>query len=140
MRFIAVVPVALLIGSCATPPPAMVWLRADGKPSNNNPVFHQEFDMARTICLGERQKANLSGVAVYSGGLAGAIAAQDRASAADQVQRGCMAEKGYVLVSETDAEVKAAELRAVDLQKKQQGATAAQPFAPPARTALSSGK
>lgn len=49
--------------------------------------------MARTTCLGERQNANLSGLAVYSGSFAGAIAARKRANAADQVQRGCMVEK-----------------------------------------------
>ncbi|WP_212497678.1 hypothetical protein, partial [Bradyrhizobium liaoningense] len=48
--------------------------------------------------------------AIAREGLAGAIAAQERTNAADTVGQGCMAEKGYLLVKEDEADAKRAEL------------------------------
>jgi hypothetical protein len=67
--------------------------------------------------------ADLAGVTLAGGGLAGAIAAQQRTNSADEVGKGCMAQKGYVYVAEDKAEEISASL----------GATAAQ------RNALSQG-
>src|SRR5262245_59183144 len=103
----------LALTGCATAPPPMLWVRLDGQRSRDNPVLGQEFQVAQTVCLGERQKAALSGVTVAQGGLAGAIAAQQRGAAADQVGQGCMAEKGYALVPADQAEEKLAEFTAV---------------------------
>lgn len=110
-------------------------MRADGQRTLENPVLHQQFEMDRTICTGERQKAALSGVTVSAGGLAGAIAAQQRGDAADQVAQGCMAEKGYILVREDEVEAKRAELQAIAEQKKKQdlAAAAAAATQPPKR-------
>src|SRR5579872_3614079 len=43
-----------------------------------DPVLQQQFEMDRTICQGEMQKANLSGVTFAGGGLAGVAAAAER--------------------------------------------------------------
>jgi len=66
------------------------------------------------------QQANLSGVAVYQGGLYGMIAMQERATAADTVARGCMAERGYELVPLERAEQRRQELAAINAQKQAQ--------------------
>jgi hypothetical protein len=80
--------------------------------------------------LGERNKANLSGVTFTGGGLSGIAAAVDRSNAADTVQRGCMAEKGYLLVPEDQAAAKQADLAAIAEEKRKQEAAAAAPPAP----------
>jgi hypothetical protein len=100
----------------------MEWVRVDGQRSAQNPVLAQQFEIDRTVCLGERQKASLSGVTVASGGIAAVLAAQDRANSADTVARGCMAEKGYLMVPQDQAEAKLAELAAINEQKHQQEA------------------
>jgi hypothetical protein len=117
---------AISVASCATAP-KMVWLRADGQSALNNPVLKTQFELDGTSCLGERNKASLSGVTLTGGGLAGVAAAVERSNAADTVQRGCMAEKGYLLVPEDQVPTKAAELSAIAEQKRQQESSAALP-------------
>jgi hypothetical protein len=98
MRILGIVVPCAALGGCATAPPPMQWLRTDGKRAAGDPVLAQQFDIDRTVCLGERQKAALSGVTIASGTFAAPLAAQDRGNSADAVAKGCMAEKGYVLV------------------------------------------
>ncbi|MBR0696743.1 hypothetical protein [Bradyrhizobium lablabi] len=125
MRKLGIVVLCASLGGCAAAP-KMLWLRADGQRASDNPVLRTQFELDGTACLGERSKANLSGVTVTDGGLAGIAAAAERSQAADSVQRGCMAEKGYLLVPEDQAEAKQAELAAVaDLKRKQDGAPVA---------------
>lgn len=100
----------------------MLWLRADGQRASDNPALRTQFELDGTACLGERNKANLSGVTVTGGGLMGVAAAVERSEAADTVQRGCMAEKGYLLVPEDQATARQAELAAITEQKRQQEA------------------
>jgi hypothetical protein len=126
MRILGIVALCAALGGCATAPP-MLWLRADGQHIRDNPVYAQQFEMDGTICLGERNKANLSGVTFTGGGLSGIAAAQNRSVAADSVQRGCMAEKGYLLVPEDQGEAKLAELAAVAEEKRKQEAAASAP-------------
>ena len=126
MRNLGIVAVCAMLGGCAAAP-KMVWLRVDGQTVRENPVLQTQAEIDGTSCLGERNKAALSGVTVASGGLAGAMAAADRSAAADTVARGCMAEKGYLLVREDEAEAKRAELARVAELKKQQEAAAASP-------------
>src|SRR5262245_59688361 len=102
---------ATMLAACAQPP-KMLWLRADGQRIRDNPVLVTHAELDQTACLGERNKAALSGVTVSQGGLAGIAAAVERGNAADTVQRGCMAEKGYLLVQEDQADAKQAELAA----------------------------
>ncbi len=128
MRILGIVALCAALGGCAAAP-KMLWVRADGQ-RGENPVLRTQYELDATSCLGERNKANLSGVTFTSGGLAGLAAAQNRADAADTVQRGCMAEKGYLLVPEDQAADKQAELAAIAEQKRQQEAAAAAPPKP----------
>jgi len=112
---------ALSLTACAQQP-KMLWIRSDGQRTAGDPVLVHQFDMDRTICLGERQKANLSGVTITEGGLAGVAAAQNRAVAADQVGAGCMAEKGYVLAREDEAEAKREQFAAIEAEKARRDA------------------
>jgi hypothetical protein len=123
---------AVLLSACAAPP-RMVWLRTDGQLTWDDPVVTQQFQIDSTICLGEREKADLSGVTVTQGGFAGVVAAQNRAGAANAVARGCMAEKGYVQVREDEAPAKQQELAAIAVEKaKREAAAATPPSAPSA--------
>jgi hypothetical protein len=123
---------ASILAACATAPPPMAWVRTDGQRAAGDPVLAQQFDVDRTVCLGERQRAALSGVTIASGGLAAAMAAQDRGNSADAAARGCMADKGYLMVPEDQAEAKRAEMAVVAEEKrKKESAAAAAPTAPP---------
>jgi hypothetical protein len=121
--------VGLAMSGCATAP-KMLWLRADGQPAANDPVLTQQFQMDKTICLGQREKADLSGVTVTQGGFAGIVAAQNRTNAADAVAQGCMAEKGYVLVREDEVAEKQQELAAIAAEKARREAASAAPAVP----------
>lgn len=120
---LAAVSAVLLVSGCAAAP-KMLYLRADGQRVKDNPVLMTQGELDAAACLGERNKASLSGVTVASGGLYGIAAAAERSAAADTVQRGCMAEKGYLLVPEDQAEQKQAELAAIAEQKRRQEASA----------------
>ncbi|WP_315701856.1 MULTISPECIES: hypothetical protein [unclassified Bradyrhizobium] len=130
MRLISGIALCCVLGSCAAAP-KMVWLRVDGQPAKDNPVLRTQYEVDATACLGERNKAALSGVTFTGGGVGGAIAAAERSNAADTVARGCMAEKGYLLVKEEEAEQKRAELAAIAEQKRQQEAAALSTTATP---------
>lgn len=121
---ICVAVLALLLAACATKPPPL-WLRTDGQSVANDPVLTQQFQIDRTVCLGERERADLSGVTYTGGGLAGVVAAQNRSNAADAVAQGCMAEKGYLLVPADQAEAKKQELAAIAAEKARREAEAA---------------
>jgi hypothetical protein len=135
LRIIVFVLAGLALAGCA---PHMIYLRADGQDAVSDPVLHQQFDMDRTVCNGDMQKANLSGVTFAGGGLAGVAAAANRDAAAGQVGQGCMAERGYVLVRQDEAAAKQQELAAVAAEKARREAAAAAPPpapVPPRRTA-----
>jgi hypothetical protein len=127
MRILGIVVLCAALGGCAAAP-KMLWVRVDGQRSTENPVLVTQYEVDSTSCLGERNKANLSGVTVTQGGFAGLASAAERGQAADSVQRGCMAEKGYLLVPEDQAAEKQRELAAVAALKRQQET---EPAAPP---------
>jgi hypothetical protein len=112
---------ALALAGCA---PHMIYLRGDGVPPASDAVLNQQFEMDRTICQGDMQKANVSGVTITGGGVPGILAAANRSDAVSQVGQGCMAEKGYVLVKEADAPAKSQELAAVAAEKARREAAA----------------
>jgi uncharacterized lipoprotein YajG len=114
---------AIVLAGCATAPPP-IFVRTDGRSINTDPILGQQFQLDKTVCLGNREKADLSGVTVSGGGLAGVIAAQNRSQAADAVFVGCMAEKGYMLTTADKAGELAAENAGVAAES--QGQTAAQ--------------
>ena len=125
MRILGVVALCVALGGCATAPPPMAWIRTDGKRAAGDPVLAQQFDVDRTVCLGERQKATLAGVTIANGTLGAAFAAQERGNSADAVAKGCMAERGYLMVPEDQAEERRAEMAAVAEEKRKQEAAAA---------------
>lgn len=110
---------AVVLAGCATAPPPM-FVRTDGRLINTDPVLSQQFQVDKTVCLGNREKADLSGVTVSGGGLAGAIATQNRSQAADTVFVGCMAEKGYMLTTADKAEEVAAQNAAIAAQSQRE--------------------
>lgn len=134
MRAIGAAALCVVLGACAAAP-KLTWVRADGQDVRTNPVLMQQAEMDRTVCGGEVQRANLSGVTFAGGGLAGAIAANERANAAGQVGTGCMASKGYVQTTEEQREAKLAELASIEQMRKQQEAAASRPAPPPGRPA-----
>lgn len=78
---------ALAAAGCATQRP-LTWARTDGK------VFTaDQFNLERTICRGEMQKANLAGFPAE--GVGSAIR---RGNAVGDVFVGCMAQRGYIQV------------------------------------------
>jgi hypothetical protein len=113
-----------LLCGCAT---EKTWIRADGQRAGGDPVLAQQFEMDRTICTGEMQKANVSGVTFSGGGMAGLAAQIERQQAVGQVAEGCMAQKGYLLVEKENAEAKSAELAAVAAEKKRREEAQQQP-------------
>lgn len=130
MRNLGIAAICVALGGCAAAP-KMLWVRTDGQPVRENPVLLQQAELDKTICTGERSKAALSGVTFTGGGIAGAVAAQQRTMGADQVAQGCMAEKGYILVQEDQAEAKRGELASIAELKKQQEAASAAPAVKP---------
>ena len=96
---------ALALIGCA---PHMIYLRADGVPPASDPVLQQQFEVDRTICDGELQKG-----------------------AGQTPVRGCMAERGYVLVKEDEVAAKSQELAAIAAEKARREAAAVAPPPPP---------
>jgi hypothetical protein len=92
----------MLLGACATGP-RPVWSRTDG-----GPVMATQYQSDTTICRGESQKANASGVVITGGGgLVGLgssmVAVGNRSEALGDVYVGCMAEHGYLMRPECPA-------------------------------------
>jgi hypothetical protein len=106
---------AVALSGCAKD---MAYIRTDGQRTLTDPVLAQQFEIDRTICSGEMQKANVSGVTFSGGGLAGLAAQVERQQAVGQVGQGCMAQKGYALVERDKAEARLAEFAAVAAEKK----------------------
>lgn len=113
-KIILSVALAGLVAGCAQ---KVAYIRIDGQ-RGSDPVLAQQFEIDRTICTGEMQKANVSGVTFTGGGVAGLAAQIERSNAVGQVAQGCMAQKGYVSVPEDQAEAKTAEFAAVAAEKK----------------------
>lgn len=114
----AVAAMSAWLAACATQPKVM-WLRLDGQRTSDNPVLHQQAEVDKTICAGEMQKANVSGVTVANGTIASIVAAQQRSDAVGDVLKGCMAEKGYILVKEEEAEAQRQQLLATAAASRQ---------------------
>jgi hypothetical protein len=69
----------LVLGACASAP-RPYWTRTDG-----GPIMTTQWQSDTTICRGDAQKANASGVVFSGGGLAGAVAASNRGQAIGDV-------------------------------------------------------
>jgi hypothetical protein len=106
---------ALALAGCAT---RGVFLLSDGRIPADDPLLKEQLEKDLTICNGEAQKANLAGGPIN-------VNSYSRYMAAGQVGRGCMAEKGYVLVRKEDVESKQKELAAAAAEKAHLDAAAA---------------
>ena len=69
-----------------------IWLRTDGQSGRDNPALAAQFQTDKSACTDQ-----------------------------GQVNQLCMAHRGYILVSESQAEAKAAELRAARSAQAQAG-------------------
>ena len=94
----------------------MVWVRIDGQSVRDNPTLEQQFVLDGTICKGETQKSAVGMAPIYYRGIAGAINAgiieSQRQDALVDVAKGCMAEKGYIYVTEQEGEARIAAAKA----------------------------
>lgn len=110
------VALAMVLAGCAAQ--QLAYVRTDGQRIKTDPVMEQQFQIDAAICNGEMQKANVSGVTFTGGGIAGAVAAANRSNAVGQVAQGCMAQKGYVVVKQEEADAKIAQFAAINEEKK----------------------
>lgn len=116
---------ATLVSGCqTTPTDSMIFVRTDGRRLAEDPSFGPQFELDKTICIGEVQKSAVGAPIIYYQGLAGAINASmiqsQQGRAMLDIMKGCMASKGYVLVPQSQA-------AAVSASFKTSGAPAVQP-------------
>lgn len=113
MRFAPLFVLAAGLAGCQTMQPVeMIWLRTDGQSQRQNPALAQQFEIDKTVCIGELQKAGLAAPPVYTTSyLDAALVAAARRGQGDDIVKGCMANRGYLLVPASEAEARAAELR-----------------------------
>jgi hypothetical protein len=114
LAILAALLVAALTG-CATtppPPPQTIWMRTDGRQGAGNPAMLQQFEVAKTVCVGEMQKTNMSGVTVSASTFDAMMVQINRNAAAMDALKGCMATQRYVLVPADQVEQLAAAARA----------------------------
>lgn len=99
---------------CATRPEVQkIWIRTDGQRGADNPALTQQFELAKTACLGTANAAGLSGTQLCRGIADCAIQADQRTAAQVSVMEGCMADRGYMLVPADQAEAVATQNRAI---------------------------
>ena len=130
----------LALSACAhAPPPPMLWIRTDGQRTATNPALAQQGEIDKTICAGDAQKANLTSLTPvetnrYSWGLDNRVEAQ-RSQAQRDAMKGCMAQKGYLLVPADQADAMSVQFAATAAQR-QAAATPSAPSALPRRPAI----
>lgn len=116
LHFAIVACAAVILPSCQTAPTNQIWLRTDGRSQVGNPHLMQQFEIDRTVCVGETQKSAVGAPVVYTDGSIGstvsaAMVAGQKSDALTDVMKGCMAQKGYVMVSKDQAPAMAAQFR-----------------------------
>jgi hypothetical protein len=105
--------VCVALASCAVQPPVkMVHIRVDGQSIRGNPALMQQFEIDRAVCEGEMTKANMGGTQFCRGMLDCAVQGQQRAEGMQVVGRGCMAQRGYMQVPESEMDERLAAIRA----------------------------
>mgnify|MGYP001759981283 FL=1 len=107
----------LLVGCQTMPADNMIWLRTDGQSQAGNPHLAQQFQIDSTVCKGETQKSAVGAPIVYSNGsiaseVSAAVTSSQQGNALNDVLKGCMAQKGYMLVPKDQAASIAAQYRA----------------------------
>ena len=112
MHFSILTVAVVFLAGCAGDAPQLVPVRLDGQSIGGSPAMVQTYRTDRAICVGEAQKAKLSGSTFYGGSLSGAIVAgMESEDAARDVLEGCMAQRGYTYIDERQANAAAAEFR-----------------------------
>lgn len=101
---------ALTLAACAAKPPPML-VRTDGQRIQGNPHNEAALQVDQAVCVGERQKAHMSGVTFSNGSVGAIVAGVERNNSADAVMAGCFAQRGYVIVPADKADAEAAKFR-----------------------------
>jgi hypothetical protein len=132
---------ALVIASavlgCAQQPKT-VWLRNDGRMASSDPLMSRQFEVDRAVCSGDTGKAGLvalNPIQATDGGGYNRAAGAERGALASDVLRGCMAQKGYMLVREDEVAAKSAEYAAAAAQQARQDAAVQSPTSSAKRVA-----
>ncbi len=117
--FLALVCASIALTACQTAAPQddLIYLRTDGVSQVGRPDLLQQFEIDRTVCVGETQKAAVGAPVVYSNGslvseISAASVNQQKSDALNDVLKGCMAQKGYIAVKKSEAAATAQRLRA----------------------------
>lgn len=110
MRIQVAAPLALIfLAGCQTAAQEdpLIWVRTDGQRGSGNPALEQQFQIDSTICVGEVQKSAAGAPIIYYQGLAGAISASmiqsQQQKAYFDIMKGCMAQRGYIAVPQSQA-------------------------------------
>jgi hypothetical protein len=86
------------------------WVRVDGQSIEKNPALVKQYEVDKTICEGEMQKADLSGSS-FCYGLGNCLATGiSRGNAMAGVGKGCMAQRGYLLTADPNPSADAQDL------------------------------
>lgn len=107
IRLLAALTLLALISGCGGP--ELVAVRMDGQSIASSATLKQGYELDRTVCVGETQKANLTRTPNYYGGFAAIAKQAEQDQAAGDVFAGCMAQKGYAMVEKDKANAKLAE-------------------------------
>ncbi|MBB3289914.1 MULTISPECIES: hypothetical protein [unclassified Rhizobium] len=117
--FLVLVCASIALTACQTASPQddTVYVRTDGISQVGRPDLQQQFQIDSTVCIGEAQKAAVGAPIVYSNGsllseISAASVNQQKSNALNDVVKGCMAQKGYILVKKSEAVATAQRFRA----------------------------
>lgn len=94
---------ALAVAGCVTQEIREAWVRTDGQRIGGNALLAQQLEVDKTVCQGEVGKASLSSNDTCSGLIPCMQAREVYRRDTKQVLKGCMAQRGYLLVSEPAA-------------------------------------
>lgn len=105
MRILAICAFMVLTG-CATnkaPDDPLMFTRIDGQRITGNLALETQYKADMSACSGEVEKANMTG-AGYCRGIDCAIARIERSNSLLEVGKGCMADRGYLLMPSSEGE------------------------------------
>ncbi len=88
----------MLVAGCADQ--GWGWMRTDGQSAKSDPSLHAQFEADKSGCIGQMQKAGLSGAASDRSG----ALQTTRRTRSMNVIRDCMAQRGYVVVPKAEIE------------------------------------
>ncbi|MDE2106606.1 MAG: hypothetical protein KGL39_55840 [Patescibacteria group bacterium] len=116
--------VAALLGGCAAVPrDRLVFIRTDGQSIRGDMALEQQARIDATICKGQTQQSALGMPIVYTdpslaGALDAAVVNGQRTGALSDVAKGCMAQKGYIQVPESEMDERIAEYKKTSSARK----------------------